>query len=132
MYSDIPRRTGRIHPMAGRTWRRVAAGLLAGLVVALLHTSYLALRYALDHQAGAPPGGALESVLVVGLAGALAGLFVHALTCASYRLQLSDLTRLAKRLRGKPDTHSLAEGRKRIEGTELLAVWQELAALAEC
>jgi PAS domain S-box-containing protein len=119
--------------MAGRIWRGAVAGLIAGLVVALLHTGYLAVRHSIDERTGAPPGiNALETVLVVAVAGMLAGLLVHALTCGSYGLQLADLAQLAKRLRGKPDTHALAEGRNRIDRPEVLAVWQELVALADC
>jgi PAS domain S-box-containing protein len=119
--------------MVGRIWRMAVAALAGGLCADLVFAGYLAARHALaGERTVAPSGEELPALLAVAIAGMLAGTAAHYLTCRNYRHRLALMEQLATGLRDKPDRQALLQNRRHIERTDLMGLWGQLEALAEC
>jgi PAS domain S-box-containing protein len=119
--------------MAGRLWRVVVAALAGAVCAALVFAVHLSIRQALAGRSIlVSRANDVEGLFLVAVTGALAGAAVYALTSLSYRRRLAQVAQLAAALREKPDRQALVEKRRSIEGTDLVGVWSQLEALANC
>jgi PAS domain S-box-containing protein len=119
--------------MLARVGSTIAAGLLGGLLAALVFGIYLGIRH--FTEPGPNPGldlALLEPFLVTVIAGVVAGFAVRAFICRHYLKYLTLVERLAACLRDKPETQVLVQMRTMLNGTALAGVWAQLEALAEC
>jgi PAS domain S-box-containing protein len=119
--------------MAGRLWRLAVAALTGGVCAVLVFAVNLGLWHALIGEFTiTPKSGDLDGLLAVAVAGLVAGAVVYTLTCLSYGRRLALVEQLAAGLRAKPDRQALVEKRRHIEQTDLIGVWNQLEALADC